>query len=170
MSEILEERPEVEVGFFGTPITNDAEADAALKVIQEKEDETAYWDGYYADQLQKIRLQNQVQIENEKARLLDYFRRVPHRETKTQETYTLPHGKLVWKDQDPEYERDNAAIVSYLKANGKAALVKVKEEPDWKNLKATLKFNNGEAFDAETGEKVPGIKVKDRDRIFTIGK
>ena len=90
--------------------------------------------------------------------------------TKSQETYPLPHGKLVWKDQQPEFERDDEKLLSWLKANKRQDMVALKETVKWGDLKKTLTFQGDEAFDTETGEKVPGITVVNRDRVFTVGK
>ena len=165
MSEALKEDfldDDVVVGFVGKPIMNDDEADEALRLIAEKEASKA--------QLMKIKAQNQYVIDNEKARLRNYFESVPHKVSKTQESYELPSGKLIWKDRDPDFERQDDKVLEWLKNNGKSDLIKVKEELKWAGLKKELIFNNGEAFLKETGEKVPGITAIERDREFTIGK
>lgn len=173
MSEALKEdflNDDVVVGFVGKPIMNDDEADEALRLIAEKEASNDQWADYYKAQLMKIKAQNQYVIDNEKARLRNYFESVPHKVSKTQESYELPSGKLIWKDRDPDFERQDDKILEWLKNNGKSDLIKVKEELKWAGLKKELIFNNGEAFLKETGEKVPGITAIERDREFTIGK
>ena len=168
--EDFETTDEGSVSFIGAPIGNDAEADEALCKIQNARDEIDFWKSYYKEQLQKIEVQAQFNIDNETARLKDYFDRVPHKVTKTKETYPLRSGKLVWKDQQPKYDRQDESVIHYLKENKMVDYIKVKEELDWAGLKKELTFCGEDAFVKETGEKVPGIKVIEQERIFTTEK
>ena len=169
--EKLEEMQEdVSASFVGPRIMSDAEAETAIREYREKQAEIDYWDDYYKAQMQKIKAQCQYVMDNQKARLRDYFDRVPHRSSATRESYDLPSGKLVWKNVQPKYDRQDADVIKYLKESDIKAFIKVKEELDWANLKKELRFSDGEAFLKETGEKVPGIKVIEQGRDFTIEK
>ena len=42
---------------------------------------------------------------------------VPHKVTKTQESYALPSGKLVLKEQKPEWVHDDTQLLPWVKAN-----------------------------------------------------
>ncbi len=163
---ILDE--EIEVGFIGTTIANDMEAEDALNKIRHADEEDEKWAAYYEFKLQQIKAQNQLIRDNEKARLFQYFGTVQHKTTKTQESYELPGGKLVWKDQQPEFDRDDEKILKWLHETNKTDLIKTTEKPDWASMKKTLSFSGVDAFDAETGEVVPGIKVRERDRAFSV--
>ena len=93
---------------------------------------------------------------------------VPHKRTKTQESYQLPGGKLVRKQQAPEYLRDEAALLPWLKQNA-PELVKVTETPDWATLRKRLIIApDGETVATEDGEIVPGVKAVQRPEVFRV--
>lgn len=76
---------------------------------------------------------------------------------------------MVLKDQEPEYQREDKTIIKFLKENGGEKFVKIKEELDWSGLKKTLMIAGETAADEE-GRPIPGIKVKKREKAFTIEK
>jgi phage host-nuclease inhibitor protein Gam len=92
---------------------------------------------------------------------------VPHKKTKTQESYKLPGGKLVLKTQNPEYKRDDKTVIDWAKANSLTQFVKVKEELDWDGLKKATAVFEGHIV-TEDGEIVPGIDVVDREAKFSV--
>ena len=94
-------------------IENDSKADWALREIAEAQADTAKWADYYADQAAKIKAQNDQTVAYFTSALEQYFGTVPHRTTKTQESYGLPSGKLVRKAQQPTYERDAEALLKW---------------------------------------------------------
>lgn len=145
-------------------VDDDKKAEWCLNKIREAEAEKAKWKEYYDEMLKKITDQEDRRIEYMKFLLQQYFRTVPHRQTKTQESYKLPGGKLVLKRQAPEFERDDEALLPWLKENI-PALVKVKESPDWANLKKHLTIVGDKVADPD-GEIVPGITVHDRPDVF----
>ena len=151
------------------PVEGDVEADRLIREIREAQETKAFWKAYYQEKLKEVNDSCDLIIDQSTERLRMYFESVPHKKTATQEKYPLPSGKLVLKDQEPEYDRDDKAVIKFLKANGGEKFVKVKEELDWSGLKKTLSILGETAAD-ENGKPIPGIKVIERDRVFTIEK
>ena len=149
-------------------VDDDRKAEWCLEKIREAENEKEKWRAYYADRLEKICREQDATIERMRGYLQAYFDTVPHKATKTQESYQLPSGKLVWKQQAPEYEKDEALILAWLKANGEEQYVKVKEAVDWAELKKRLEICGEQAAFTETGEIVPGIIVAEREPVFKV--
>ena len=125
------------------------------------------WVKWYKDKIAEIEAATDFNTMNLERMLSDYFATVPHKVTKTQESYSMPEGKLVMKKQNPEYKRDDAKVIAWLKANKPGQFVKVKEELDWAGFKATVGVFEGCVVD-ENGEIVPGIEVVDREEKFIV--
>lgn len=151
------------------PVENDMEADKLVQQIREMEEQKAYWKAYYQQQLKEIEASCDLVINNNTFLLRKYFDTLPHKKTATQEKYLLPSGKLVLKNQEPEYEKDEKTVIDFLKANGGEKYIKVKESLDWSALKKTLLIAGETAAD-ENGTPIPGIRVVERDKAFTIEK
>jgi hypothetical protein len=164
MSEILEN---FEGEMMFPQIHDDAEAEECIQAIKAAEADVAFWKNYYADALQKIADASQRIIDNNTARLEAYFDTLPHKKTKTQESYPLPSAKLVRKHQDPEFVRDDEELLSWLKDNNGEKFIKVKESPDWAGLKKTLTVL-GETVVDENGEIIPCIKATERPDVFKV--
>lgn len=168
MSELLaiqEQEPMMEL----PPVEGDVEADRLIKEVREAQETKAFWKSYYQEKLREVNESCDLIIDQNTQRLRIYFESVPHKKTATQEKYPLPSGKLVLKDQEPEYERDDKAVIKFLKANGGEKYVKVEEKLDWSGFKKTLSILGETAAD-ENGMPIPGIKVIERERAFTIEK
>ena len=164
MSELLEN---LEEEMMFPRINNDEEAEECIRAIKAAEEDVAFWKNYYAEALQKIADASQRIIDNNTARLEVYFDTLPHKVTKTQESYPLPSGKLVRKHQDPEFVRDDEELLSWLKDNNGEKFIKVKESPDWAGLKKTLTVL-GETVVDENGEIIPCIKATERPDVFKV--
>ena len=149
-------------------VTGDKSAEWCIRKIREAQAEKQRWRDYYAEQQRKIDQEADGTISYFEALLADYFDTVPHKRTKTQESYQLPGGKLVRRQQAPEYQRDEAALLPWLKQNA-PELVKVTETPDWATLRKRLIIaTDGETVATEDGEIVPGVKAVQRPDVFTI--
>lgn len=150
-------------------IDDDSKADWALRKIAEAQADTAKWADYYANQTEKIKAQNNQIVAYFTSALEQYFDTVPHRTTKTQESYGLPSGKLVRKAQQPAYERDADALLSWAKTSFPEA-IKVKEEASWTDIKNRIGkvMPDGSAVDKETGEIIDGVTVVERDPVFKV--
>ena len=147
-------------------IDTDAKAAWALQKIKEARADRDRWVKWYEDKIAEIKAQTDFNTMNLERMLAEYFATVPHRKTKTQESYALPEGKLVMKTQNPEFKRDDKAVIAWLKDN-KPEFVKVKEELDWDGLKAVTGIFGNSVVD-ENGEIVPGIEVIEREPKFIV--
>lgn len=169
MSELKMTIPEEDEIMDLLPVGGDVEADRLIKEIREAQETKAFWKSYYQEKQKEVNDSCDLIIEQNTERLRMYFDSVPHKKTATQEKYPLPSGKLVMKDQEPDYNRDDKTVIKFLKANGGERFVKVEEKLDWIGLKKTLSIIGETAAD-ENGTPIPGIKVIERDRAFTIEK
>lgn len=147
-------------------IDTDAKAEWALQKIREARADRDKWVEWYQAKIREITEQTDFNTMNLERLLADYFATVPHKKTKTQESYKLPGGKLVLKTQNPEYKRDDAAVIEWAKGNA-PQFVKVKEELDWAALKGATAVFEGHIV-TEDGEIVPGVEVTDRDAKFVV--
>ena len=149
-------------------VDNDSKAEWAAKKIREARQDTQKWTEYYERQLSAIRRANEDTEAYFAALLADYFETVPHKATKTQESYSLPSCKLVLKAQQPEFNRDEAVLCDYLDKKGRDDLVKITRRADWAALKKTLKvMEDGTCVDAD-GEVVEGVQAFSRQPEFKI--
>ena len=150
MSELLEERPTYGV------VNDDQTAEWCMEQIRNANEEKKRWKDFYAERYQSVCDTCDRTIADMEAALRFYFDTVPHKVTKTQENYALPSGKLVIKQQEPEYTRDDATIIQWLEENGGQKYIKIKKELDWSSLKGTLTIM-GETVADEEGNILPGI-------------
>ena len=162
-NEIMEEELNVEPVL--APIENDQEANECLEAIRKAQADKAYWKEWYEERLNLVNESNDAIILQNETRLYNYFGTVPHKKTATQENYALPAGKLVLKKQAPEFERDDEAVIAWLKANGGEKYVKVKESLDWAGLKGSLMVM-GDSVADEKGNVIPCITVTERPDVF----
>ena len=151
----------------GFVIDTDAKAEWALQKIREARADRDTWVAWYKDKIREITEQTDFDTMNLERMLADYFATVPHKKTKTQETYKLPGGKLVMKTQNPEFKRDDNTVIDWLVANGMARFVKTKAELDWSGLKDATAVFEGHIV-TDDGEIIPGIEVVDREAKFVV--
>ena len=151
----------------GFVIDTDAKAEWALKKIREARADRDKWVEWYTDKIAEIKAQTDFDTLNLEHMLAEYFATVPHKKTKTQESYKLPGGKLVLKTQNPEYNRDDARVIDWLKKNGQAQFVKVEEKLDWAALKSATAVFDGHIV-TEDGEIIDGVEVINRDAKFVV--
>ncbi|SET20489.1 host-nuclease inhibitor Gam family protein [Enterocloster clostridioformis] len=98
-----------------------------------------------------------------------YFMQVPHRKTKTQESYRLLSGSLVLKPPKvkPVYEEDE--LVKYLKESGMPDYIKTEEKARWGELKKLLDLSQGKhPVIKDTGELVECIRVEETPAEFKV--
>lgn len=157
----------VNVEAEGFVIDTDAKAEWALQKIREARADRDRWVNWYEDKIHEIKEQTDFDTMNLERLLADYFATVPHKKTKTQEAYKLPGGKLVLKTQNPEYKRDDKAVIAWAKENGFGQYVKVKEELAWQELKDATAIFDGHIV-TEDGEVVPGVEVTNREAKFVV--
>lgn len=151
----------------GYVIDTDAKAQWALDKIREARADRDAWVKWYEAKIKEITEQTDFNTMNLERMLAEYFATVPHKKTKTQESYPLKGGKLILKTQNPEYKRDDKAVIDWLKANNMPQYVKVKEELAWADLKGATDIFEGHIV-TEDGEIVPGIEVVEREPKFVV--
>ena len=146
---------------------SDMKADWIMKRIREARADRDRMVAWYKQAIADIEKQTDFNTAHLESLLFDYFQTVPHKATKTQESYSFPGGKLTLKKQNAEYKRDDATVIEWLKANGQERFVKVKEELDWSGLKAETTVFDGNIVNAD-GEIIPGVTVTEREPKFIV--
>ena len=160
MSELLEQDTVFRV-------KDDASAEWCLEKIKEAKADVQKWSEFYADQMRKVKEAADSSIAYFEAKLEEYFESVPHKATKTQESYTLPSGKLVRKQRPPQFDTNDEALVPWLEQNFMGQLVKVRKTADWAALKKVVKVD-GDHVVTDDGEIVPGVTVTARPDEFKV--
>ena len=154
-------------------ILNDQAAEWSLLRLKEDKEEMNRFVDVCEKQIEfyeaKIRIAKE-RYENKtgylKGKLMEYFLTVPHKNTKTQETYSLPSGKLKLKYPKPEYKRDDGTLLNWLKARDMTDYIKVSESPQWGELKKTVQVAGDKA--CIDGEIIDGIQVVGRQPVFDV--
>lgn len=104
--------------------------------------------------------------------LEEYFQTVPHKETKTQSSYSLPSGKLIMKRKEPEIKVEPNAFCAWLEANGHDSFVETIKAPKWgefkKNVELVYDAGTGMCIDRHTGELIEGVTAVARADTFMI--
>jgi hypothetical protein len=150
-------------------VTDDAAAQWCMKKIKEAEADRAMWKAHYDAQMEKVNKAADDSVAYFTAKLEEYFANVPHKATKTQESYSLPGGKLIRKKQQPKFETDDEALVPWLEENFMGQLVKVKKSADWAALKKVVTVTpDGEHVATDEGEIIPGVTVTQRPDVFKV--
>ena len=153
-------------------IENDKTADWAIAQIQEAEAErdrlVALAESQIDDLNNKIE-ELKTKCENDtkylKGCLAMYFETVPSKETKTQKSYKLLSGTLVFKKPSQKINYDDEKLLEFLDGT---EFIKVKKSIDWAEYKKVLTISDSEVIDSETGEIVEACTVEDVPASFTI--
>lgn len=82
-----------------------------------------------------------------------------HEANPKQKTFKLPAGQVQFRAQQPDYERDDERLVSWLEANDKMDFVQIKKSARWGELKKALTQHGERMIDPESGQIVDGILV-----------
>lgn len=163
--EIFDE--EEEQGTF--TIYDDSVAEWCVEQIKTAEAEKAKWKEHYEESLRKVLARQDRIIERMQFYLEQYFLKVPHVKSKTQESYKLPSAKLVIKKQQPDWKRNDETLIPWLKENYPELL---KSSVIWDNLKKKLVIHdNGggvRIIATDDGLVVPGITATDREDVFKV--
>jgi hypothetical protein len=145
-----------------------------LTRIQEEENESKR----FVDDCQKRIDIYQKKIEKEqerlnystgilKAQLLEYFATVPHKKTKTQETYRLPSGNLKLKYGKLQYRHDDKALLKFLQDRDMTDYIKTTQAPKWGDIRKTLVPAGDKAVNQD-GEIVDGVTVEQGPEEFKV--
>ncbi len=163
--------PELEELF----INSDSKADWALRQIMQEQQEFERLKNIAAEQINNIteKIKTEEQKYNNmvnylKSQLYSYFNSVPHKETKTQESYKLLSGSLVKKKASQKMVKDDEQLVSYLQNNQLNEFIKTTYKPNWEEYKKHLEIVDGNVVDTVTGEIIEAVKVEYVPESFDI--
>jgi hypothetical protein len=155
-------------------IENDQSADWAMKKIKEAETDFDKWKTFYNSMIDKAERRKDRTVAYMTEKLKQYFETVPHKESKTQEKYSLPSGDLVMKKPKSVWEHeDDEALLEWVKENGFSDCIKVTERVSWSDVKKRLKEDsNGIVCDSETGLVCEAVKatMSEPEFVLTINK
>lgn len=151
----------------GFVVDSDEKAEWCLRRIRWATREKERWKKFYQEQCRKMEQCNDMIIAFMEGKLRAYFASVPHKATKTQESYTLPSGKLVQKVQGPSFDCADETVIAWLKENDGSEYIRTVEKLDWAALKKTLTVCGESVVDA-SGEVVPGIRAEYRPPVFRV--
>ena len=150
-------------------IENDQQAEWALKKIHDAKAELEYWTNYYDGLIDALKVRTEHTVAFMTMKLCEYFREVPHKETKTKEKYSLPSGDLVLVKPKSVWTHDDAALLEWAKMNGREDCVKTTEKVSWSDLKKNLaEAEDGTIYDKETGVVCGAVTASKSDPEFTI--
>lgn len=173
LEELLEQPEEAERKGFS--INDDATADWALRKIKEENAEYERLTLIACEQIAEINLKIKHLEEAAERKtaflkgcLAEYFKTVPHKTTKTQESYKLLNGSLVMKLGSQTMVKNDAELVEYFRQNGMSEYIKVKEEPKWAEFKKNLSIVDGKVVDTTTGEIVDVVRVEEVPGTFDV--
>lgn len=156
-------------------IADDGCADWAVRKIADERAELARLKELADAQIQRIeekvaaaerRCENGTRFLTNK--LAEYFEMVPHKKTKTKESYRLLSGTLAKKLGGVSMKQDDAKLLEYLKASGNEDMIKVTEKPAWGEFKKRLAIMGGQVVDQETGEIVEGVAIIENPDTFSV--
>ncbi len=154
-------------------IVNDQSAEWSLtKLKEEKAEMDRYVDvcekqiKFYQEKIKLAKEKHDSKTSYLKGKLMEYFMTVPRKKTKTQETYSLPSGKLKLKYPKPEYKRDDATLIKWLKERDMTDYIKTKEEPQWGELKKVTQVAGDKA--CIDGEIIDGIQIVEKSPVFDV--
>lgn len=156
-------------------IDNDKKADWALNIIAEERKEVERLKELAKKQIEEIEMKiKYIEEKSErktaflKSCLAQYFETVPHKSTKTQETYKLLSGSLIFKLPKQNMVKDDTKLLEYLKENKMTEYIKTEEKPVWNEFKKTLSIVDGKVVDTSTGEVVEAVKAEEVAGVFDV--
>ena len=161
----------------GFKIENDNTCDWAIKTIKKETEEIERLIKIADSEIEELQQKKEAlkkSLESKtgylKSKLFEYFTKVEHKETKTQETYKLLSGSLVLKKPATKIKRpDDDRLLGILKEiDPLEQYVETIQKPKWAEFKKTLKLlDNGQIVD-EDGDIVEGLEVEDVPGEFTV--
>lgn len=174
-----EERSETDAGVqekSAFVIDSDAKADWAIRKIAEEKQERDRIHELAEEQI--ARIEQKVEASERRfnqntsylrSLLGSYFMQVPHKKTKTQESYRLLSGSLVMKLPKPKAVYAEQDLVQYLRNSAMPDLIKTEEKAKWGEFKKLLDLTQGShPVMKETGELVECIRIEETPAEFKV--
>lgn len=153
-------------------ITNDKTADWAITQIHEAENERDRLLALAEDQIKDLTNKIEelkIKCDNETAFLrsclAEYFETVKCKETKTQKSYKLISGTLVYKKPSTKINHNDEKLI---KALDGTEFVEIKKSLKWGEYKKNLIVSDNDVIDTTTGEVIEGCTVEDVPASFNI--
>lgn len=172
MNEMIDnvEVEEEESGYSqGWSVGDDQAAEWAIKQIKNAEAELDKWTRYYNGMIESIKKRTERKIDFMSEKLREYFGTVPHRETATQEKYSLPSGDLIMKKPKRVWNHDDVMLLKWAKENGFDDCIKVTEKVSWADVKKRLaEKDDGTIYDTETGLICNYVVAETTDPMFEV--
>lgn len=155
-------------------ITTDAEADRYIEKVQDARAERDRIVAACKERIAEFEARIKA-VEDECERecgfalglLHEYFGTVPHKKTKTQETYALPSGKLVFKTPSIAPKTDDVRLLAWAQASA-PDYVQTSYKAKWGELKKLLVLKGDRYIFTETGEVVDGVEPVQTEGGFDI--
>lgn len=124
----------------------------------------------YQSKIDEYKRRERIACEAIEAKLYEFFQRVPHRKTATQEIYDLPSGKLRFKAQMPEFKLDESCVIKSIRDIGAPEkYIETKETLVWSALKQDVGvLDDGTVIHINTGTVIDGIKAIPRPPKFVV--
>jgi hypothetical protein len=164
---------DIEQGQF--TIDDDFKAEWALSKISEEDAEFSRLImvckakiAEYQDKINTYQERQDSKTSYLKTLLRHYFESVPHKVTKTTESYELPSGKLKLKYKDPEFKRDDKVLGDFLHSGNYEGFYDTVYKPKWAELKKTIAVKDGLVIESETGGVIEGVTAEEREPEFVI--
>lgn len=144
-------------------IDNDKTADWAITQIHEAENERDRLIKLAQDQINDLTAKIQEltdKCDNNtaylKSCLIEYFQTIEPKETKTQKSYKLLSGTLVFKKPSTKIVHNDEKLLEYLENNDGNDFIKIKKSVDWAEFKKQLTVSDdGNVVDTELGIVIP---------------
>ena len=153
-------------------IENDKTADWAIAQIRESENERDRLITLAEEQIKDLtdRINDlKAKCENEtkflRSCLAEYFETVPSKETKTQKSYKLLSGTLVFKKPSVKINHNDEELIKNLDGT---EFVEIKKSLKWGDYKKNLVIQDDCVIDSTTGEVVEGCSIEDVPASFNV--
>ena len=153
-------------------IENDKTADWAITQIHEAENERDRLITLAEEQITdlKDRIEElKTKCDNDTAYLRSclemYFNTVPTKETKTQKSYKLLSGILVFKKPSVKINHDDEKLIDMLDGT---EYVETKKSLKWGEYKKILTVSGDDVVDSETGEVIDACTIEDVPASFIV--
>jgi len=157
-------------------IDNDKTANWAIKKIKEEQEEHDRLQALINDERQELQAK-QEEIDKRleaktgylKSLLLGYFATVPHKETKTQASYKLLDGSLIFKKPSLSIVKpDDEQLLEYMERAGREDLIETKRSAKWGDFKKTLTIADDGQVISEDGEALDFITTEEKAGEFNV--
>ncbi len=158
-------------------ITNDSQANWALRKIADarkklaRDQETAKAEIERIQQWLKMSESEAARTEERMTALLhEYYAPQFQTDPKTK-TYKLPSGKVQWWAQQPQFNRDDATLLEFLKSREMTDFIETKETPKWGELKKQIQVVGEHVVIKDgkmEGEIIDGVEVVHRPPTFRV--